>query len=95
MSEAIEIPDGLRRISQMAARIQELESENTALSEQLTQLHEGLTVCEQEKGELEPIAERLEVLAVKWVDAVHHDWQEIKELIRRKDELTATQPEEE
>ena len=33
------------------------------------------------------ITERLSTLAVKWVDAGHHDWPEIKELIRRLDGL--------
>ncbi len=49
---------------------------------------------EAENAELKSIVERLESLAVKWVDAGHHDWPEIKELIKRMDELTATQPEE-
>ena len=35
---------------------------------------------EAERDRLRKIAERLEVLAVKWVDAGHHDWPEIKKL---------------
>ena len=35
---------------------------------------------EAENKRLYKIAERLETLAVKWVDAGHHDWPEIKKL---------------
>jgi len=33
------------------------------------------------------ITERLETLAVKWVDASHHDWSEIKNLALKLDKL--------
>ena len=36
---------------------------------------------EAEQDRLLKMAERLAVLAAKWVDAKHHDWPEIKELM--------------
>ena len=38
-------------------------------------------------SELLQITERLETLAVKWVDASHHDWAEIKNLALKLDKL--------
>ncbi len=35
---------------------------------------------------LEEYADRMTVLAVKWVDAGHHDWPEIKQMIKDLDE---------
>ena len=42
---------------------------------------------ESDFSELFMIAQRLETLAVKWVDTGHHDWPEIKTLCSRLDKL--------
>ena len=71
-------------------RIEELEANEKKWKEYAISWQDTITKLEQEMERLAfiyQIADRLEVLAVKWVDAGHHDWLEIKELGSKLREL--------
>jgi hypothetical protein len=51
------------------------------------EVYSDIATLESSNQRLRKIADRLEVLAVKWVDAGHHDWPEIKNLSKALDEL--------
>lgn len=76
-----------KEAAEATARIAQLEQQLAEAQKQSSRHIHAYKAVVQERDQLKKITDRLETLAVKWIQSGHHDWQECKDLIQAKEAL--------